>query len=114
MDGQAIIAVSAACVAITQISKWAGLPDRYGPIAVLLYSFIGVCLWGYSVGTFERAQAFTYFAGWIAVSTSAAGVFGFTRAGGEGITAIKAPPTGGAGSSKTIKGNKGRREVAGP
>lgn len=79
MDGQAILTVAAAVVGLTQIIKWGGLPDRWGPIAVLLLAVIGVAFWGYSAGTFERAKAFEYFAGWIAVATSAAGVFGFTR-----------------------------------
>jgi len=103
MDGQAIIAVSAAVVALTQLVKWAGLPDKYGPFSVLALSLVGVCLWGYSVGTFERARLFEYFVGWVTVSTSAAGIFGFTRASGEGITAIKAPPSGAAGGSPTFK-----------
>lgn len=79
MDAQAVISVSAAVVALTQLAKWARLPDVFGPLAVMLLSALGVAMWGYSVGTFERAQLFAYFAGWIAVSTSAAGVFGFTR-----------------------------------
>ena len=103
MDGQAILSVSAAVVALTQIVKWGGLPDKWGPISVLMLSLIGVAFWGYSVGNFEQARAFEYFAGWIAVSTSAAGVFGFTRAANTAVTAAKAPPSSGAGSSPTVK-----------
>jgi len=101
MDGQAIVAVSAAVVALTQLVKWAGLPDKAGPLAVLALSAFGVAFWGYSVGTFERTQAFAYFAGWIAVSMGAAGTFGFTRAATSAVTAAKSPPGGGAGSSRT-------------
>lgn len=103
MNGQAIITVSAAVVALVQLVKWSGLPDRLGPIGVLVLSLIGVMFWGWSTNDVTRASAFGYFAGWIAVSTSAAGVFGFTRAGGEAVTRMTAPPTSGAGSSPTIK-----------
>lgn len=100
MSGQAIITVSAAVVALTQIVKWSGLSDRRGPIAVLALSIMGVAFWGYSTGDFSRASSFGYFAGTIAVATSAAGVYGFTRSGPDAITSTKTPPTG-AGSSTT-------------
>lgn len=103
MDGESIISISAAVVALCQLSKWAGVADRLGPILVMLLSVVGVVLWGWSVGTFERTQTFTYFAGWIAVTTSAAGVYGFTRASGEALTRMTGPPPTGAGSEPTIK-----------
>lgn len=101
MDGQAIIAVSAAVVALTQIVKWGGLPDKLGPVAVLILALLGVAIWGYSHGPIERAAIFDYFAGWIAVATTAAGIFGFTRAAATAVTAAKSPPADGAGSSRT-------------
>lgn len=104
MDGSAIISVSAAVVALTQLSKWAGVPDRLGPPAVLVLSFIGVAFWGWSQGAVERAQAFAYFAAWIAVATSAAGVYGFTRASGSELARMTAPPATGAGNERTLKG----------
>jgi hypothetical protein len=101
MSGQAIITVSAAVVALTQILKWAGIvKDRRGPLAVLVLALFGVVFWGWSSGDFSRASAFGYFAGWIAVASSAAGVFGFTRSGPDAVTATKAPPPG-AGASAT-------------
>src|SRR5688572_26152014 len=103
MDAEAVISVSAAVVALTQLLKWGGIPDKVGPLAVLALAAIGVVFWGYAEGTYERTKAFEYFAGWIAVATSAAGVFGFTRAGTSAVTAAKAPPFSGAGSSPTIK-----------
>jgi len=103
MNGEAIVSVSAAVVALTQLVKWAGLPDRVGPLSVLVLSLAGVMFWGWTQGDITRASAFGYFAGWIAVSTSAAGVFGFTRASGEAVTRMSAPPTGGAGGSPTVK-----------
>jgi len=103
MDGQAVMTVSAAVVTLVQILKWAGINDKLGPIAVVAVSAFGVVFWGYSVGTYERTQAFAYFAGWIAVATSAAGVFGFTRAATSAVTSAKAPPAGGAGANITEK-----------
>jgi hypothetical protein len=103
MDGQAILTVSAAVVALTQLAKWGGIPDKYGPIAVMVLGALGVMFWGYSVGSFERAKAFEYFAGFVAVATSAAGVFGFTRATSEAVTKTSPPPFSGAGASPTTK-----------
>lgn len=100
MDGEAILSVSAAVVALTQLAKWGGLPDRRGPLAVLALAALGVAVWGFTKGQFEYTQAFSYFSGWIAVATSAAGVYGFTRSGPESLTSTKAPPPG-AGASIT-------------
>jgi hypothetical protein len=102
MDGGAIITVSAAVVGLVQLVKWMGIPDKWGPLAVMLWSLVGVVLWGWSEGTFERTLAFQYFAAWIAVSTSAAGVFGFTRASSQAVSSMKSPPIGGAGQNPTV------------
>ena|SRR5688500_9502745 len=101
MDGEAIVAVSAAVVALVQLLKWAVIPDRYGPVSVLGLALVGVAFWAWAEGSFERTQAFEYFAGWIAVATSAAGVFGFTRAAAESVVRAMPPPGGAAGSSPT-------------
>jgi O-antigen/teichoic acid export membrane protein len=103
MSAQDVITVSAAVVALVQLAKWAGVPDGKGPIVVLVLSLLGVAFWGYSVGNYTRETAFAYFAAWIAVSTSAAGVFGFTRQANTAITATKEPPSG-AGASPTVRG----------
>lgn len=103
MDGAAIVSVSAAVVALTQFAKWSGIPDKLGPIAVIVLSVLGVAVWGWSVGDFERAKAFDYFTGWIAVTTGAAGVYGFTRAAAVGISSMTPPPKSAAGSSPTVK-----------
>ena len=104
MDAQAIVTVSATVVALTQLAKWGGVPDKYGVFAVMLLSLIGVGFWGWSQGNFHRETAFLYFAGFVAVATSAAGIFGFTRAASEAITKTSSPPSG-AGSSPTTKMN---------
>lgn len=101
MDAQAVVAVSAATVALVQLIKWSGLPDKAGPIAVLGFAFLGVALWAYSQNTFTRETSFDYFAGWIAVALGAAGTFGFTRAAASAVASAKPPPTGGAGSNPT-------------
>jgi hypothetical protein len=102
MDAEAIIAVSAAVVTLTQLLKWSGIPDKAGPLAVLILAILGVAMWGYSTEpAWERNLLFTYFSGWIAVATSAAGVFGFTRAASSAVTSGKSPPAGGAGSDRT-------------
>ena len=101
MDGQAIIAVSAAVVALVQLIKWGGLPDKAGPIAVLGFALLGVALWAFSQGNFARETSFDYFAGWIAVALGAAGTFGFTRAAASAVASATPPPTGGAGGNPT-------------
>jgi uncharacterized membrane protein len=96
--------VSAAVVALTQLVKWSNfVSDRRGPLVVLSLALVGIAFWGWSKGDFERARAFEYFAGWIAVATSAAGVFGFTRAAATAVTSASPPPASAAGSSPTTK-----------
>lgn len=93
MDAEAIIVVSGSIVALIQILKAAGLTGRWALVAAALLSIAGVGLWGYSVGTFERTQTFQYFAGFVAVLTSAAGAFGIINGGAEAITAMKGAPS---------------------
>jgi hypothetical protein len=103
MDATTIALVAATVTALTQIVKWAGLPDRWGPLAVIALAFVGVAVWAYSRGnpaTF-RYDLFDYFSGWITVALTAAGIFGFTRAAASTVTQIKAPP-GGAGQNPTL------------
>jgi hypothetical protein len=103
MNGEAIITVSAAVVALTQLLKWAGVPDKWGALVVVLLAAIGVAVWAFSQDLIlERADLWPYFAGWIAVATSAAGVFGFTRAAASAVTAAKPPPLGGAVQNPTV------------
>jgi hypothetical protein len=89
MTADAIVAVSAAVVALTQLCKWGGVDNKYGPIAVIGLSLCGVLFWGWSHDALSRAGSFDFFAGWITVATSAAGIYGFTRASSEAITTVK-------------------------
>lgn len=102
MNAEAIIAVSAAVVALVQLVKWSGVPDRHGPSAVLIFSMIGVLFWGWSHEALTRAASFEFFAGWITIATSAAGIFGFTRAAPAAVTRASQPPAGG-GAEATEK-----------
>jgi hypothetical protein len=103
MTAEAIITVSASVVACVQLCKWSFLPDRAGPLAVLGISLAGVCFWVWTQGVFMRADGFSYFAAWVAVATSASGVYGFSRASGEALTRLTPPPHEGAGSEPTEK-----------
>lgn len=82
MTPEAILSISAAVIALVQLIKWAGMPDAYGHYAVLLLAALGVGLYAYTTNTtgFQQGALFSYFTGWIAVATSSAGVYGFTRA----------------------------------
>ncbi|HEX8177875.1 MAG TPA: hypothetical protein VF543_22490 [Pyrinomonadaceae bacterium] len=102
MDATAIATVTIPVVAFTQIIKWAGLPDRRGPLVVVILSALGVIFWGWSTNTLSRVSAFSFFAGFTLVTTSAAGVFGFTRSLPEAVTSTNNPPAG-AGANPTSK-----------
>jgi hypothetical protein len=102
MDAKAVLVISGAVVLLVQLVKWGGLPDSRGPWAVLACSLLGVLFWGWSRGDMARATAFDYFAGFVSVAAAAAGVFGFTRAMPQAVTATSEPPSG-AGSNPTAK-----------
>lgn len=101
MTADAIVTISAAVVAVVQLCKWAGLTASFGPIAVLVISAVGeiIFLLGGQSWPLGRTDIWPAFAGWVAISTSAAGVFGFTRAAVGAVTNASAPPVSGAGSS---------------
>lgn len=103
MNADAIVAVSAGVVAVTQLIKWAGMKDSFGPIVVILLSGVGVALWLYSQETWPpvRTDTWAIASGWVAVTLTAAGTFGFTRAAVSSVTRATPPPNDGAGSSPT-------------
>lgn len=102
MTPETIATISISVVSLTQLVKWAGLRDHYGPIVVLLLSAFGIVFWGWSQNDMTRATAFAYFAGWVVVATSAAGIYGFTRASADAVSRMTTPP-GGAGAEPTVK-----------
>ena len=103
MDASAIGKCATGVVIFTQLLKWAGLPDRRGPLVVLAFSAISVTWWGWSYGSLTRASSFDYASGALVVAATAAGFFGFTRAAPAAVTSAKNPPVGGAGSNITDK-----------
>lgn len=97
----AIIALGVAATALTQLIKWAGLPDKIGPIVVLGLSLLLVIMWQFSFAPadrpiFMRQDTWPLFSAWLATSLTSAGVFGFTRAAAGAVTAMKPPPAGAA------------------
>lgn len=98
------LTVAALVVAMTQFAKWSGVPDRRGPLAVILLSLIGVAAWAWSRDAFTRAATFDLLSGFINVALAAAGVYGFTRAAPQAVSSFTPPPNTGAGSSGTTDG----------
>jgi hypothetical protein len=89
VESDAIISVSAAVVMLVSLIKWAGLPDKWGPVAVLVISAAGVAFWCWSGDVYSRSLAWDLGTGWITVAATAAGVYGFTRKSGEILTRFK-------------------------
>ncbi len=96
MTAEQIAVITTSVVALTQLLKWMGMSNKMGPIIVLVLSLLAVLVfeWSQIDQAFHRSHAFNLFATWIIVATSAAGVFGFTRAGAEAITKTSSPPPG--------------------
>lgn len=89
MDGQAIVSVSAAVVAFTQLVKYSPIPTTgFIPVVlVFVFSGLGCLLWAVSnEPVFDRHLLFNYFAGWVAVATSAGGVFSLSQAAHSAMT----------------------------
>lgn len=94
MNAEAAAVVSASVVALVQIVKWAGLRDRWGPLAVMVIAALGVGLWAFAnEPTFDRSLVWGYFAAWIVVATSAAGVYGLSRGTAATVTTFRRAPT---------------------
>lgn len=106
MNAENIVAVSAAVVALVQLVKWAGLPDRWGPLIVIAFSGLGTFIWLGSSATWPpvRTDIWPLFTGWVTVTLTSAGTFGFTRASVSAVTRATPPPDSGAGSEPTIVG----------
>ncbi len=105
MSSEGTIAIAAAVVALVQLWKWAGLRDSWAPLAVILLSVVGVLVWLLSGESWppSRHDVWPILTGIIAVTLSAAGTFGFTRAGASAVASLTSPPAGGAGSEPSIK-----------
>ena len=96
MPSETVIAVAGSVTALTQLFKFWGVPDKYGPYVVLGLSLIGVIIWAVSQpDPFNRLHLWQYFAAVVNVMISAAGVYGFARAteARQVTSARRAPPT---------------------
>lgn len=102
METESSIAVAAAVTILTQLAKWSGIPDRFGPLSVLLLSAVGVGLWAYSFGQWGPSEVWPLFTAWVSVAASAAGVFGFTRASAAAVTKLTPPTSASAGGNPTM------------
>lgn len=92
MNSESSIAISAAVVAFVQLLKWAGMPGKVAPLLVIVLSAGGTWFYVWSMGSFQRALGFDYFAAGVNVALAAAGVFGFTRDSHESVTTTKRRP----------------------
>lgn len=99
-----VVMVSGLVVALTQVAKWSGVPDRRGPLVVLALSLSVTVFLAWTQSNFTRKTALDYFAVFVNVLLASAGVFGFTRAAPEAVSSFAPPPNSGAGSSTTTKG----------
>ena len=81
MPSETVIAVAGSVTALTQLFKFWGVPDRYGPYVVLSLSLLGVLVWAASQpDPLSRLHLWQYFAAVVNVMVAAAGVYGFARA----------------------------------
>ena len=95
MPSETVIAVAGSVTALTQLFKFWGVPDKYGPYVVLGLSLLGVIIWAASQpDPLSRLHLWQYFAAIVNVMISAAGVYGFARAtaAAEVTSARRAPP----------------------
>jgi hypothetical protein len=79
VETQVVLVVAPVVVILVQLVKWMGLPDRYGPFAVLLASALSVALWCWSNDHYSQALAWELFTAWLTISAAAGGIYGFTR-----------------------------------
>ncbi len=82
-----ILMISATVLTLVQLLKWTGLEGAGAKLAVLLVSGASVGLWAWSQGALtDRALVWELFAAWMAVATSAAGIYGYGRPTGLSTT----------------------------
>lgn len=83
MTPEAIVMIGAAVVALTQLIKLSAFPTDNRAVVigiVFLLSALGIAIWGFSHEmVLTRELLWPYFAAWISVATSAAGVFGLAQ-----------------------------------
>lgn len=79
MDAAAVATIGALVTALCQVVKRTapGNIDAYGPLIAAVLSAVGVTLWVVSAPTFPpaRTDIWTIGVGWVAVFTSAVGIY---------------------------------------
>lgn len=98
MNAEAVGAIGIAVTLLTQLAKFAFLPDRAGPLAVLFFAALGVALYGWSndPNFAARTTVWSYFVGWLTTAATAAGIYGFSRATAATVATVTRatpPPT---------------------
>lgn len=79
MDSQDIVLISGAVAGLTRLLVMLGVPHRYRAAVVIITTTIGIALWAYTQPELaSQTNVFGYFTCWIAVATSAAGVYELT------------------------------------
>lgn len=101
MTPQEALGVSALVTALTQVAKWSGVPDRYGPVVVLLISALATALWAWDASIPFRGNGFILVSNAAQIALQAAGIFGFTRASASAVIALTSPPAGAGGDATT-------------
>jgi hypothetical protein len=80
MDATAILTVSGFALTATALLRWAGVPSRWGAPTSALVSLIGVAVWTLSQeASVDRTWTFGLLAGWVTITSTAAGVYGFVK-----------------------------------
>jgi hypothetical protein len=86
MDSTDVLAISGPVIALAQLSKWIVQRGNghsipwLGPLSIFFYAAVAEGLWIWSnVGVPPRELYFTIFANWVAITVSAAGIYGFTK-----------------------------------
>jgi len=96
MNAEAIVLIGGAVAGLLQVLKTSTFVKRYALLWVFGISLLATLLWGWSEGTLMRETAFQFFAGWVAVTTVAAGVFGIVKAAPGQVSEIRSSTGGGA------------------
>ena len=80
ITAEQVIAISGVVTIIAQVLKGAGISGRWALLAAAILSALAVMLFGWSNVGFTQQAAWSYFAAWAAVFSSAAGIFGIINA----------------------------------
>lgn len=78
---QVAAAITPPLIAITQIAKWAGMPSKFAPLAVVTFAALICAIWAYSEGPPSfGAMLFQYLVATLAATVQALGLYAFVTA----------------------------------